>query len=464
MDAAIEYLKQHEQRFVAELLAFLRIPSISASPDHRGEVARCARWLAEELGRIGLEHVQVLPTGGHPVVYADWLRVPGRPTALVYGHYDVQPVDPLHEWESPPFEPVVRDGMVFARGAADDKGQVFLHLKAAEAWLRAGGGLPLNLKFLLEGEEEIGSPNLDRFVQAHRDMLTADVAVVSDTSMFPPGLPAITYGLRGLAYCQIEVQGPATDLHSGSYGGAVANPLQVLAELVAGLKDAQGRVAVPGFYDDVRPLTAEERRALAELPFDEERFKREVGVQELSGEVGYSTLERLWARPTLELNGLWGGFTGEGAKTVIPARAWAKISCRLVPDQDPERILDLLERHLTAVCPATVRLTFTRMHGGRPSLIPTDHPAVQAALRALERGFGTRPVLIRSGGTIPVVATFQELLGLPVVLMGLANHDDHAHAPNERFGLANFLGGIRSAIYLWPELAASLTPAGGRSL
>lgn len=460
MDSVIDYINQRERQFIDQLIELLRIPSISSSPERRDDVARCAQWLAEEMGQIGLEHVQIVPTAGNPVVYADWLHAPEQSTALVYGHYDVQPVDPVEEWESPPFEPVVRDGLIYARGAADDKGQVFMHLKAVEAYLRTGGRLPVNLKFILEGEEEIGSPNLDAFVETHRDLLAADVVVVSDTQMFPPGLPAICYGLRGLAYCQIELRGPATDLHSGSYGGAVANPLTVLAEMLSKLKDGHGRVTVPEFYDDVRPLTSDEREAFAHLPFDEARFMSEVGVTALDGETGYSVLERLWGRPTLELNGVWGGFTGEGSKTVIPARAFAKISCRLVPEQHPERILDLLERHLRTLCPPTARLTFTRMAGGKPSLTPLNHPAVQAAFRALERGFGARPVFIRSGGSIPVVATFQQILGVPVVLMGVANHDDHAHAPNERFGLANFTGGMRSAAYLWEELAG--LPVGSR--
>jgi acetylornithine deacetylase/succinyl-diaminopimelate desuccinylase-like protein len=455
MNAALEFVEQHSQRFVEELVELLRIPSISAVGTHRDDVTRCATWLVEHFTQIGLENVRLMPTAGNPVVYAEWLHAIGQPTVLIYGHYDVQPVDPVHEWESPPFEPTVRGGQIFARGAADDKGQVFMHAKAVEALLRTQGRLPVNVKLLIEGEEEIGSPNLDAFVAANRDQLAADVVVISDTAMFPPGIPAITYGLRGLAYCQVEVEGPTSDLHSGTYGGGVANPLEVLCKLLASLKDENGRVVVPGFYDDVDPLSEQERHRLADLDFDEERLKREVGVEALAGEAGFSVLERVWARPTLELNGVWGGFTGEGAKTVIPARAWAKISCRLVPRQDPERVLSHLERHLRAICPDTVRLRFTNMHGGRPGLVPTEHPAIQAAFRALEQGFKVRPVFIRAGGSIPVVATFHETLHLPVVLMGVANHDDHAHAPNERFGLENFIGGIRSATYLWEELARS---------
>lgn len=452
--AVFEYLDQQQERFLAELKELLSIPSISSSSAHRADVQRCAEWLAEHMRALGLEHVQVLPTEGHPVVYADWLHAPGRPTVLVYNHYDVQPVDPLEEWESPPFSPTVREGRVYARGAADDKGQLFLHLKAIEALLRVEGGLPINLKLLYEGEEEIGSEHLDAFLAAHRELLAADLVVISDTAMFDRGMPAICYGLRGLVYLQVDVEGPNSDLHSGAFGGAVANPAEMLARLIAKLKDEDGRVTVPHFYDDVRPLTEDERRELARLPFDEERFRRELGVEALWGEAGYSVLERLWTRPTLEVCGVWGGFQGEGSKTVIPARAGAKLSCRLVPDQDPERIADLLEQHLRALCPPGVRLRITRLHGGRPSITPIDHPAVQAAMRALKKGFGTDPVFIRAGGSIPVVASFESILGLPTVLMGFGLPDEHNHAPNEWFDLGNFRAGMRSVVWYWKELAA----------
>src|SRR5712691_2784100 len=341
-DAALAYLEQHRQRFLDDLFELLRIPSVSALPAHRSDVGRCAEWLAEHMRGIGLEHVEVLPTAGHPVVYADWLHAPGRPTVLVYNHYDVQPVDPLDEWESPPFEPVVKDNRLLGRGAADDKGQLFLHLKAVEALLRADGGLPVNLKFIYEGEEEIGSEHFEPFLVEHRELLEADLVVVSDTAMFDRGLPSICYGLRGIAYFQVELEGPNTDLHSGAFGGAVANPAEMLARLIAQLKDQNGRITIPGFYDEVRPLSDQERAEIARLPFDEVRYRRELGVDELWGEAGFSPLERVWARPTLEVCGLWGGFQGEGSKTVIPARAGAKLSCRLVPDQDPERITALV--------------------------------------------------------------------------------------------------------------------------
>lgn len=455
----LAYVAAHEGRFLEELGTLLRFPSISGLSAHRGDVERCAAFLAEHLRALGLPRVEVWSTEGHPAVYAAWTGAPGRPTVLIYGHYDVQPVDPLAEWSSPPFEPTIREGQLFARGAVDDKGQLFIHLKALEAHLRTRGALPLNVKLLVEGEEEIGSPHLEPLIRTRSDELKADVAVISDTSMFAPGLPSLTYGLRGLMYAQVNVVGPSSDLHSGSFGGAVANPILALAELLAGLHDERGRVTVPGFYQDVRPLSEAERQAFARLPFDEQQFRRELEVDHLPGEEGYSVLERLWARPTLDANGIWGGFQGEGAKTVLPARAGAKISARLVPDQDPERIADLVEAHLRARCPRGVRLAFARMHGGKPCLTPLDHPAVQAAARALERGFGRPPVFIREGGTIPVLAMLDEVLGLPTVLMGIGLPDGHAHAPNERLDLGSFFGGIRSATALLDELASALGAA-----
>ncbi|MBI2321460.1 MAG: dipeptidase, partial [Chloroflexi bacterium] len=446
----------NEARFLDELVDLLRVPSISALSAHQADVERCAAHLAAHLRAIGLPRVEVWPTARHPTVYAEWIGAPGRPTVLVYGHYDVQPVDPLGEWTSPPFEPTVRGGQLFARGAVDDKGQLFIHVKAVEAHLRTRGALPVNAKLLIEGEEEIGSPNLDSLIRQRQDDLAADVAVISDTSMFAPGLPSLTYGLRGLMYAQVELVGARSDLHSGSFGGALANPILALAGLLASLHGGGSRVAVPGFYGDVRPLSDAERRAFAALPFDEEAFRRDLGVDALAGEEGYSVLERLWARPTLDANGIWGGFQGEGAKTVLPARAGAKISARLVPDQDPERIGDLVEAHLRAHLPPGVRMTYTRLHGGKPCLTPLNHPAVQAAARGLEAGFGRPPVFIREGGTIPVVATLDEVLGLPTVLMGIGLPDGHAHAPDERLDLGNFYGGIRSATALLDELAAAL--------
>lgn len=455
MPGALEYLERHRTRFLEQLFELLRIPSISASPEHAGEVERCAGWLADHLRSIGLEHVQILSTGGHPVVYADWLHAEQRPTVLIYNHYDVQPVDPLEEWQSPPFEPIVRDGRIYGRGSADDKGQLLIHVKALEALLRTEGALPVNVKILYEGEEEIGSEHLDAFLAAQRELLRADVVLVSDTAMFEAGLPSICYALRGLAYFQIDLEGPNTDLHSGTYGGAVANPTEILAWLIAQLKREDGRIAVPGFYDDVRPLSERERAEIARLPFNEEAYRRELGVGSLWGEAGHSVLERLWARPTLEVNGIWGGFQGVGSKTVIPARAGAKLSCRLVPDQDPAQVTAQVESFLRSICPTSVRLRFTRMAGGRASITPLDHPAVSAAMRALRAGFGAEPVFIRAGGSIPVVASFQTLLNLPTVLMGFGLPGENNHAPNEWFALENFVGGLKSSLHWWHELAAT---------
>ena len=457
MNDVIDFINANRDRYVDELKRYLAIPSISALPDHAGDVRACAEWTAAEMKRIGLEHVRLIETPGNPVVCGDWLHAEGAPTILFYGHYDVQPVDPLDLWESPPFEAAVRQGEIYARGAADDKGQVFMHCKAVEACLRRAGRLPVNVRFVIEGEEEIGSIHLDAFVREHRDELAADVVVISDSPMFDRGVPSICYGLRGLAYLQIDLRGSRSDLHSGSFGGAVANPAFVLAQVLSRMKDRGGRVTAPGFYDDVRPLRAEERAEFARLPFNERRYRNELGAPKLFGERGYTTLERLWARPTFEVNGLLSGFTGDGAKTVIPAVAMAKVSMRLVPDQDPGRIADLFEAHLRKVTPPTVELTVTRMHGGRPWMTEFDNPFVQAAGRAIERGFGRRPVFNREGGSIPVVATFQEVLGLPAVLFGVGLPDENAHAPNEKLDLGNFHNGIVASAVLYDEIGRGVS-------
>ena len=456
MNDVIDFINANRDRYVDELKRYLAIPSISALPDHAADVRACAEWTAAEMRRIGLENVRLVATSGNPVVCGDWLHAEGAPTILFYGHYDVQPVDPLDLWESPPFEATVRQGEIYARGAADDKGQVFMHFKAVEACLRRTGRLPVNIRFVIEGEEEIGSVNLDAFVRDHRDELAADVVVISDSPMFDRGVPSICYGLRGLTYLQIDLRGSDSDLHSGSFGGAVANPAFVLAQVLTRMKDRSGRVTVPGFYDDVRPLRAEERAEFAQLPFSERRYRNELGAPKLFGERGYTTLERLWGRPTFEVNGLLSGFTGDGAKTVIPAVAMAKVSMRLVPDQDPGRVADLFEAHLRKVTPPTVELTVTRMHGGRPWMTDFDNPFVQAAGRAIEQGFGRRPVFNREGGSIPVVATFQEVLGLPSVLFGVGLPDENAHAPNEKLDLGNFHNGIVASAALYGEIGASL--------
>jgi acetylornithine deacetylase/succinyl-diaminopimelate desuccinylase-like protein len=386
-------------------------------------------------------------------VYGDWLGAPGAPTILFYGHYDVQPVDPLDLWESPPFEATIRDGEIYARGSADDKGQVFMHFKAVEAHLKQAGKLPVNMKIILEGEEEVGSVNLDEFVRAHKSELGADVVVISDSTMFARGVPSICYGLRGLVYFQIDLRGSSTDLHSGSFGGAVANPAIVLAQMLTQMKDRGGRIKIPGFYDDVVPLQDEEREAWASLPFNEKKYKKDFGIPKVYGETDYTTLERTWARPTFEVNGLLSGFTGEGAKTVLPAVSMAKVSMRLVPNQDPDKIAKLFEAYVHDIAPKTVEVKVTRMHGGKPWMTSYDNPYVQAAGRAIEKGFGQKPVFTREGGSIPVVSTFQEELGLPSVLFGVGLPDENAHAPNEKLDVGNFHNGIIASAILYDEIA-----------
>jgi acetylornithine deacetylase/succinyl-diaminopimelate desuccinylase-like protein len=453
MDTTIDYINVNRDRYLDELKTLLAIPSISALSEHRADVKRCAEWCGEEMRRIGLGNVALLETPGYPIVYGDWLEAPGAPTILFYGHYDVQPVDPLELWVSPPFEATIRDGEIYARGAADDKGQVFMHLKAVEAFLKDQRRLPINIKFMLEGEEEVGSEHLDDFIRSHKTELKADVVVISDSAMFARGVPSICYGLRGLVYFQIDLRGSSTDLHSGSFGGAVANPGFVLAQIISQMKDRGGRVKIPGFYDDVRQLKDEERAAWAALPFNEREYKKAFGVPKLAGESGYTTLERTWARPTFEVNGLLSGFTGEGAKTVLPAVAMAKVSMRLVPDQDPDKIAGLFEAYLKKITPKTVGLSVTRMHGGKPWMTAYDNPFVQAARRAIEKGFGRAPVFTREGGSIPVVSTFQQELGLPSVLFGVGLPDENAHAPNEKLDLSNFHNGIIASAYLYDEIA-----------
>jgi acetylornithine deacetylase/succinyl-diaminopimelate desuccinylase-like protein len=453
MEKIIDFINVNRDRYLDELKALLAIPSISALPQHAADVKRCAEWCADEMRRIGLQNVRLIETPGNPVVYGDWLGAPGAPTILFYGHYDVQPVDPLELWESPPFEATVRDGEIYARGSADDKGQVFMHLKAVEAHLKESGRLPVNIKFILEGEEEVGSVNLDDFVRAHRSDLAADVVVISDSPMFARGVPSICYGLRGLVYGQIDLRGSSTDLHSGSFGGAVANPAIVLAQMLAQMKDRGGRVKIPGFYDDVVPLQEEERKAWASLPFNERKYKKDFGIPKVYGETDYTTLERTWARPTFEVNGLLSGFTGEGAKTVLPALAMAKVSMRLVPNQDPDKIAKLFEAYVLDIAPKTVEVKVTRMHGGKPWMTSYDNPFVKAAGRAIEKGFGQKPVYTREGGSIPVVSTFQEELGLPSVLFGVGLPDENAHAPNEKLDVGNFHSGIVASAILYDEIA-----------
>ena len=451
---ALAYAAQHEARFVDELKSLLRIPSVSTDPACTGEVRRAAVWLADHLRAIGMEEARVHATGGHPIVTAAHGHAAKRPTLLTYGHYDVQPPDPLDLWESPPFEPVEREGALFARGACDDKGQLFMHVKAAESWLRTAGDLPIRLKFLIEGEEESGSAHLRPFLETHRDRLKADVACISDTALFAAGLPTIAYGLRGMAYAEVILEGPDRDLHSGVYGGAVENPIHALARLIAGLHDEQGRVTLPGFYDAVRDLDDEEREAFRNLPFDEAAWKREIGVREARPETGYSVLEAARGRPALDVNGVGGGYQGEGAKTVLPSQARAKISARLVPDQRPDEVGAMLRRYFETEAPPSMRVTFRYLHGCMPALVDRSLPAMQAAFRALRAEFGRPPVFIREGGSIPVVADFQEALGLDTVLMGFGLDSDAIHSPNEHFGLDRFRQGVASCIRFMGELAA----------
>ena len=453
----LDFIHANQDRFLGELKNFLAIPSISALPAHEPDVRRCAEWTADEMRRIGLQNVSLKETPGHPIVYGDWLGAPGAPTVLFYGHYDVQPVDPVELWESPPFEATIRDGEIYARGAADDKGQVFMHLKAIEAHLSKNGRLPINIRLIIEGEEEVGSVNLDNFIRANKALLQADVVVISDSAMFDHDVPSICYALRGLVYFQIDLRGTLSDLHSGVFGGAVANPAMVLAQMLAQMKDKSGRVKIPGFYDDVVALSEAERAEWRTLPFNEKKYRKDLGAPKLAGEAGYSVLERVWARPTFEVNGLLSGFTGDGAKTVIPAVSMAKVSMRLVPNQDPDTIGNLFEAYLKKVTPKTVDLTITRMHGGKPWLAGYDSDFVRAAGRAIEQGFGKAPVFCREGGSIPVVSTFKEELGLPAVLFGVGLPDENAHAPNERLEVSNFHNGILASAILYDEIATCTT-------
>lgn len=463
LSAVLDDIDAQRERYIAELKELLRFPSVSTAPEHKADVRRCAEWLCHHMNDIGLP-TQVGETAGHPILVGERQDAPGKPTILFYGHYDVQPPEPLELWTSPPFEATVRDGKLYARGAADDKGQVFTHLKAWEAVLRRDGALPVNLKWLVEGEEEISSVHLSDFIAQRREALSADYVVISDSGQFAPGVPAITYGLRGIAIFDVRVWGAKQDLHSGSFGGAIANPIVVLSEIIARLHDEQGCVTVPGFYDDVLPLSAWEREQFAALPFDEAAWRNALGVPQLFGEAGYTTLERVWARPTLELNGIAGGYApppsppspggaSGGFKTVLPSWALAKISCRLVPNQDPNRIGALVSDYLKQLCPPTVTIEVCYLGGGKPIVINTASPAVQAAKRAIEAGFGAPCVFIREGGSIPVVAMFKDMLGVDSLLLGWAQRDCNAHAPNEWIGLDDFHNGIRTAAALLYEMA-----------
>jgi acetylornithine deacetylase/succinyl-diaminopimelate desuccinylase-like protein len=450
---AVTYARQNQPRYLKELKDFLRIPSISTLPENKGDCRRAAESLVTELTRIGFEHARLLETTGHPLVYADWLHAAGKPTGLFYGHYDVQPVDPIDEWTTPPFEPTERDGNIYCRGAADDKGQVWAQIKALESLMAANSGkLPVNVRIIFEGDEEVGGEGIAAFVASKPPELKADFALVSDTELFAPGLPTLCVGLRGMIYTELEVRGAKTDLHSGMYGGAAPNPFLALAQMLSKLMDEKGHILIPGFYEGIIPPSPEELKAWNSLPFDEEHYRiTEVGSRELVGEAGYSVLERTWARPTLEVHGMPGGFTGAGAKTVIPAKALAKVSMRLVPGMTTAKAFALYKGYVEKIVPAGVEVEVRLIHSGEPCLIPVNNPYIQAATRALKEVWGKETVFIRSGGSIPIVGDFDRHLGVPSVMMGFGLPDDNIHAPNEKFHLKNFELGIESLIRFLEE-------------
>ncbi len=438
-----EYIEKNKDRFLDELFELIRIPSISSSADHKDDMLKMAEAMKKSLLDAGAENAEVLKTEGHPVVYAEKIMNPDLPTVLVYGHYDVQPAEPLDLWDSPPFEPEIRDGKIYARGADDDKGQLFMHVKAFEFMVNTDT-LPCNVKFMVEGEEEIGSPSLGKFCKENKAKLEADIILVSDTTMIAADIPSITVGLRGLSYLQVEVTGPNRDLHSGLYGGAVANPVNVLAEMISKLTDETNRITIPGFYDDVIIASDEERAEMAKAPFDLEEYKKSIGVKEVDGEKGYSTIERTGIRPSLDVCGIWGGFTGEGAKTVLPSKAYAKISMRLVPNQDSKKVDKLFEEYFISLAPESVSVSVKSLHGGQGYVAPIDIPAYQAASKAMQETFNRKPVPTRSGGSIPIISTFEEVLGIKSILMGFGLESDAIHSPNENYPLFNFFKGIET--------------------
>lgn len=453
MQTIEKYVKDENGRFIEELKDLLRIQSISTLEDNKPEMQKCAEFISDSLKDAGIPLVKIFQTKGHPIVYGEWKGAPGKPTVLIYGHYDVQPVDPIDLWKTPPFEPTIIGNKIFARGATDDKGQMYIHIKSIETILKTTGTLPVNVKFLIEGEEEIGSPSLAPFIKENKDLLKCDSVLISDTSLFSPGQPTITYGLRGLCYMQVEVTGPDRDLHSGTYGGGVPNPINVLAGMIAKLHDKNGKITIPGFYDKVVKLTAEERKNFKALKFSDKKWAAEIGLKELQGEAGFTTLERIWARPTLDCNGIWGGFTGQGAKTVIPSKAYAKISMRLVPNQNPKDIEKLFTAYIKKLAPKTVKVNVTGLHGGDGVLAPLTSKAVQAGAAAMQRAFGKKTVFMREGGSIPVVAVFDKVLKAPAVLMGFGLNTENLHSPNEHFDLNHFRLGIISSAYFLEEFA-----------
>ncbi|MFM2204103.1 MAG: hypothetical protein RLZZ605_1067 [Bacteroidota bacterium] len=441
-----DYQQEHQDRFLNELLDLLRIPSISADSQYKGDVARCATAVKDSLLQAGCTHAEICPTNGHPIVYGEIIIDPAKPTVLVYGHYDVQPADPLDLWHSGPFEPVIKEGKIFARGACDDKGQMFMHVKALEVMAKTNT-LPCNVKLMIEGEEEVGSSNLGMFLENNKEKLKADIVLVSDTSMISMEHPSLETGLRGLAYMEVEVTGPNRDLHSGVYGGAVANPINILCKMIASLHDENNHITIPAFYDKVDNLSDAEKAALNNAPFDLQEYKDELGVADVWGEKGYSTLERTGTRPTLDVNGIWGGYTGEGAKTVLPSKAFAKISMRLVPHQNSDEIAAIFQQHFESIAPASVKVKVTAHHGGEPVVTPTDSKAYQAAAKAIQTTFGKEPIPTRGGGSIPIIALFEKILGLKTVLMGFGLDNDNIHSPNEKYDIANYFKGIETIPY-----------------
>ena len=452
MDPILNYLDKNRDRHVEQLCDWLRIPSISSVSEHNEDTKRAAVFVADELRELGL-HVEVIETEGHPLVYAETEQRDDRRTLLFYGHYDVQPVDPLDLWDSPPFEPVIKDGIIYARGGSDDKGQLYTHVKALEAYLKTGTELPVNVKFIIEGEEECGGPAIYKYVEAHPDKLACDAVVISDTSLYDEDTPAICYSLKGLAYMEINLRGPGADLHSGSFGGTVQNPGNAICEIVAKLKDEHGVVLIPGFYDDVLPVDDTEKEAFASLNYRDEVLCKDTGASGPFGEKGYTTLERMWARPTCDVNGLWSGYSGEGAKTIIPSLAGAKVSMRLVPNQDPKTIAKLFEAYVKDIAPEGVEVTVIDHHGANPVMVPRDSDLMEAGMRAMEKGFGKRPVFIREGGSIPIVGTFQSSLKQPVLLLGYGLPNDNIHSPNEKFHLENYFNGIKTTAWMFMEAA-----------
>jgi acetylornithine deacetylase/succinyl-diaminopimelate desuccinylase-like protein len=446
------FIHENKDRFIEELIGWLRIPSVSADSQYKGDVRKAAEYLKVKFEEAGVDKVEICETKGHPIVYAEKMIDPALPTVLVYGHYDVQPADPLHLWDSPAFEPVIKDDKIYARGACDDKGQVYMHVKAFETMMKQNA-LACNVKFMVEGEEEVGSDNLGEFVIANKEKLKADVILISDTALISLEHPSITVGLRGLSYMEVEVTGPNRDLHSGVYGGAVANPINVLSKMIASLHDERGSVTIPGFYDKVAALTAEERKAMNEAPFNLDEYKKDLDIADIQGEEGYTTIERTGIRPTLDVNGIWGGYTGEGAKTVLPSKAHAKISMRLVPNQISSEITELFTKHFKSIAPKGVKVKVTAHHGGEPAVTPTDSKAYQAASAAFVEVFGKTPIPTRDGGSIPIVALFKKELGLDTVLMGFGFDSDAIHSPNEHYGIKNFVLGIETIVAFYQHFA-----------